>query len=137
MMLAAGVGLIGSGVFVTDPVNGFPPVEEGPGGGFPPAAPTLAGTLHNLRAVPIFVGIPIAVATCAGVAALRGDHRWAAWCAASRIGMTGTTFLFGAGFGGAARLAEHAGAFQRISIATGFGWLSALSVRALRASRRA
>jgi hypothetical protein len=137
MMLAAGAGLIGSGVFVTDPVNGFPPVEQAPGDRFPPGAPTRAGTLHNLCAVPIFLGIPIAAATCAAVAALQRDHRWAAWCAASAIGMAGTTVLFGAGFGGAPRLTEHAGAFQRISIATGFGWLSALSVRALRASRRA
>ena len=46
--------------------------------------------------------------------------------------MTGTFTLFGAGFGGAPRLAGHAGVFQRISIATGFGWLSALSLCTLR-----
>jgi hypothetical protein len=34
-------------------------------------------------------------------------------------------------FGGAPRLAGHGGVFQRISVATGFGWLSALSLRAL------
>ena len=134
---AAGIGLIASGVFVTDPVNGFPPVDRGPGDRLPPSTPTRAGRLHNLGAIPIFIGIPIAAATCAGVAALQGDHGWAAWSAASAIVMSSTTVLFGAGFGGAPRLAERAGAFQRVSIVTGFGWLSVVSVRGLRASRRA
>jgi len=47
---------------------------------------------HNLRAIPIFAGIPVAAMTCAASAV-------------------------------------------RISIASGFGWVSALSLRALTASR--
>ena len=133
--LAAGVGLIGSGVFVTDPVGGFPPSEQGSDGGSRPSAPTRAGKLHNLCAIPIFVGIPIEALVCAGSAGRRRDFRWAACCAASAVGMTGSFVLFGAGFGGVSRLAALAGVFQRISIATGFGWLSALSLRALPASR--
>ena len=133
LVLGIGVGLIGSGVFVTDPVAGFPPSEHAPGVVRTPArAPTRAGTLHNLCAIPIFAGIPTAALTCAASAALRREYRWAAYCSGSAIGMTGTFMLFGAGFGGAARLAGRAGVFQRVSIATGFGWLSALSLRALR-----
>lgn len=137
VVFAAGVGLIGAGVFVTDPVNGFPPGDQGPDGPTPTQIASRAGQLHNLCAIPVFVGIPIAALICAGSAASRSDYRWAAWCAGSAIGMTGATALFGAGFGGAARFAEHAGVWQRVSIATGFGWLSALSLRALRASRSA
>jgi len=81
MILAAGVGLIGSGVFVTDPVAGFPPSEQAPDGGSPPSAPTRAGKLHNLGAIPIFAGIPAAALTCAGSAARRREYRWAAYCA--------------------------------------------------------
>jgi hypothetical protein len=40
--------------------------------------------------------------------------------------------LFAAAFGGAPQLVRSGGLFQRISIATGFGWLSALSFRSLR-----
>jgi len=123
-------------VFVTDPVGGFPPFKQAPDGGSLPTGPTLAGKLHNLCAVPIFVGIPIAALACAGSAARRREHRWAVCCAGAAIAMTGTFALFGAGFGGAPKLARLAGVFQRISVATGFGWLSALSLRALRASRR-
>lgn len=137
LVLAAGVGLIGSGVFVTDPVGGFPPSGQTPDGVSLPRAPTRAGRLHNLCAIPIFAGIPLAALVGAGSAARSRDYRWATYCAGSAIGMTSTFVLFGAAFGGAPRLAGRAGVFQRISIGTGFGWLSALSLRALRASRHA
>jgi hypothetical protein len=74
--LAAGVGLIGSGYsspilwLVSRPLNGPPD-------GISPPAPTRAGTLHNLCAIPIFAGIPIAALTCAGSAAGRREYRWA------------------------------------------------------------
>jgi hypothetical protein len=44
--------------------------------------------------------------------------------------MTGTCVLFGAAFAGAPRVKRYGGVFQRISIATGLGWLSALAWRA-------
>jgi hypothetical protein len=135
LILGVGVGLIGSGVFVTDPVAGFPPPEQAPSGVPPPGSPTRAGKLHNLCAIPIFAGIPAAALTCAGSAARRREHGWAACCVGSAIGMAGTFILFGAAFGGAPRLAGRGGVFQRISIATGFGWLSALALRARRAAR--
>ena len=45
--------------------------------------------------------------------------------------MVGSFVLFGRGFGGTLRLAGKAGIFQRVSIACGFGWVTALSLRAL------
>jgi len=39
--------------------------------------------------------------------------------------------LMGRAFGGVPRFAGKGGLFQRISIASGFGWLTALSLRAL------
>jgi hypothetical protein len=135
LVLGAGVGLIGSGVFVTDPVAGFPPPGQAPSGVLPASAPTPAGKLHNLCAIPVFAGVPAAALTCAGSAARRREYRWAAFCAGSAVGMTGASVLFGAAFGGAPRLAQRGGIFQRISITTGFGWLSALSLRARRAAR--
>ena len=134
LMFAAGVGLIGSGVFVTDPVAGFPP-EHAPAGAIDAiaeAAPTRSGQLHNLCAIPIFVGLPVAALVGASSAVRRREYRWAAYCAGSAVGMAGACALFGAAFGGAPTLVPHGGLFQRISIATGFGWLSALSFRALR-----
>jgi hypothetical protein len=45
--------------------------------------------------------------------------------------MLATTALFGAGFNQSPRLVNLAGLFQRASIVTGFGWLTALSAQAL------
>ena len=87
--------------------------------------------LHNLFALPIFAGIPAAALTCATSATRRGEYRWASYSAGSAIAMTRAFVLFGAAFGGAPRLAGRGGVLQRISITTGFGWLSALSLRAL------
>jgi Protein of unknown function (DUF998) len=133
LVFGAGGGLIGSGLFVTDPVAGYPPsatddnqdVRARP-------APTREGTLHNLCAIPVFIGIPIAALTSAASAARTMDFRWASYSAGSAIAMTSASVLFGEAFAGAPRLADEGGVLQRLSITTGFGWLSALSLRALR-----
>ena len=136
LVFAAGMGLIGSGAFVTDPVAGFPP--ENPAANAVAAiaelAPTRSGQLHNFCAIPIFGGLPVAALIGAGSAVRRHEDRWAAYCAASSIGMASACALFGAAFGGVPTLVARGGLFQRLSIATGFGWLSALSFRALRPS---
>ena len=46
--------------------------------------------------------------------------------------MLATMALASAGFGQTPRLVNLGGLFQRASIITGFGWLTALSARALR-----
>jgi Protein of unknown function (DUF998) len=135
LIFAAGVGLIGSGLFVTDPVAGFPPSEHD---GAPPILePTRKGKMHNLCAIPVFAGIPAAALTCAGYAARGREYRWAVYCAGSAIGMTGAFVLLGAAFANRPPFAGRGGVFQRISIASGFGWLSALSLRVLREARHA
>ena len=136
LMFAAGTGLIGSGLFVTDPVAGFPPEEHGAGASRSVAnvAPTRGGALHNLCAIPIFFGIPVAALLSAGSAVRWREDRWAGYCVGSALGMAGAFALFGAAFGGAPTLAPYGGLFQRLSIATGFGWLSALSMRAFRSA---
>ncbi len=136
LIVGAGAGLIGSGLFVTDPVAGFRPPRHVPDGAAPEIRRTRGGQLHNLCAIPVFIGIPAAASVCAGSAARRRAYGWAGYCAGSAIGMAGTCVLFGAAFGGAPRLARRGGLFQRLSIATGFGWLSALSFRALRSAAR-
>ncbi len=56
---AAGAGLIGAAVFATDPVSGYPP---GTPGALTQASRT--GMMHNLAAVPVFLGLPAAAFTC-------------------------------------------------------------------------
>jgi hypothetical protein len=75
LIFGVGCGLVGSGLFVTDPVAGFPPVpsEHDDPERERSAAPTLGGELHNVCAVPIFAGIPVAALICATSAARRGS----------------------------------------------------------------
>jgi hypothetical membrane protein len=139
LTFGAGGGLICSGLFVTDPVAGYPPSpsDHNQPDRTPPVLPSRAGRLHNVSAIPTFFGIPIAALTCATSAAHRGEYRWASYSAGSAVAMMTTSVLFGAAFGGAPRFEANGGVLQRLSITAGFGWLSALSLRAWRSARRA
>jgi hypothetical protein len=134
---SAGLGLVGSGVFVTDPVGEFPPAtpEEQTTDPAPTAGLQLTrtGALHNVCALPIFLGIPVAGLVAAVSFARNREYLWACYSAGSSFGMIGSFVLFGSAF---RRSAHNAGVFQRLSIAAGFGWLSALSLRALTSLRR-
>ena len=124
---AAGAGLIGAAVFVTDPVSGYPP-------GTPDALthPSSTGTVHNLAAVPVFLGLPVAALASAWRSWRAGQRRFGLYSAGTAVTMLTTTALAGAGFSQSPRLASLGGLFQRTSIITGFAWLTALSARVLR-----
>ncbi|HEX7266437.1 MAG TPA: DUF998 domain-containing protein [Streptosporangiaceae bacterium] len=124
---AAGAGLIGAGVFPTDPVSGYPPGTPGA-----PRAPSRTGTVHNLAAIPVFLGLP-AAALCYSRRSFRaGRPGFGLYSAGTAITMLATMALAAAGFGQAPQLVNLGGLFQRASIVTGFTWLTVLSARALR-----
>jgi Protein of unknown function (DUF998) len=87
LIFGVGGGLIGSGLFVTDPVAGLPPLpgDHDEAARPPSVVPTREGRLHNLCAIPIFAGIPIAAVTCATFAGRRREYRWASYSAGSAI----------------------------------------------------
>ena len=124
---AAGAGLIGSAVFTTDPVSGYPP-------GTPDALtqPSRTGTAHNLAAVPVFFGLPGAALACGWRSWRAGRRRFGLYSAGTAVAMLTTMALADAGFGQSPRLVDFGGLFQRTSIITGFTWLTALSAQALR-----
>jgi hypothetical protein len=123
---AAGAGLIGSAIFAADPVSGYPP-------GTPslPSPPSRAGTAHNLAAIPVFAGLPAAAAVASWRSLRTGQRRWALYCSGTAITMPAATALAAAGFSQSPRLVRFGGLFQRVSIVTGFAWLTASSARAL------
>ena len=87
---AAGAGLIGAAVFATKPVSGYPP-------GTPDALtqPSRAGMMHNLAAVPVFLGLPAAAFTCSWQSARAGRRGFARYCAATATTMLATMALAG------------------------------------------
>jgi hypothetical membrane protein len=123
---AAGAGLIGAGVFPTDPVSGYPP-------GTPDAlrAPSRTGVVHNLAAIPVFLGLPAAALSYSLRSFRAGRPGFGLYSAGTAITMLATMALAAAGFGQAPRLVNLGGLFQRASIMTGFTWLTVLSARAL------
>jgi hypothetical protein len=123
---AAGAGLIASAVFTTDPVSGYPP-----GTLDALTRPSRAGIAHNLAAVPVFLGVPAAALTCGWRSWRAGQRSFGLYCAGSGVAMLTSMVLAGAGFGQSPRFVSRGGLFQRVSIITGFGWLSVLSARAL------
>ncbi len=127
LISAAGAGLIGSAVFATDPVSGYP-------SGTPDALtqPSRSGTAHNLAAVPVFAGLPAAALASGWRSWRAGQHPFGLYSAGTAVTMLTTMALAGAGFSQSPRLVDLGGLFQRASIITGFAWLTALSARTLR-----
>jgi hypothetical protein len=126
LIRAAGAGLIGSAIFPTDPVSGYPP-------GTPDLlpAPSRAGTVHNLAAIPVFLGLPAAAAGSSWRSFRIGQRGFGLYSAGTAITMLAAMALAAAGFSQSPRLVHLGGLFQRASIVTGFAWLTALSARAL------
>ena len=113
----AGLGLVGAGVFVTDPGYGYPP---GTPGGFPTES-TLHSSLHQGASILVFGGLPVAMLVMAR--RFRGEgSRWTAYSVASAIGMV-VAFLAAFAF------LDVTGLMQRLSIIIGFGWVARVSWR--------
>ena len=118
---AAGAGLLGSAVFVTDPVGGYP-------AGTPdvPEVRTRAGTVHDLVALPIFLGLPAA-------ALLDSWRRLRAGDTGRALGSGATAAVMLAGLGRSAAVSAGApGRDQRVAVVAAFGWLTALMLERAR-----
>jgi hypothetical protein len=127
LIAVAAAGLIGAAAFRTDPVSGYPP-----GSPDVPVRPSRAGTAHNLLSAGVFLGVPAAAFADGWRALRRGRVGWGLYCAGTAMSMLAAMGAAGAGFGQSPRLVNLAGLLQRVSIVTGFGWLTARSAQALR-----
>jgi hypothetical membrane protein len=121
------VGLLGAGVFVTDPVSGYPPGTPGRLSGY-----SWHGALHDLFSLSAFVALSAACFVFGRRFAARGERGWATYSAVTGVIFMGAFILSSAGFGQAEGLVDLAGLFQRVVVAVGFGWLTLLAVRFLR-----
>jgi hypothetical protein len=121
---AAGLGLLFSAVFPTDPVSGYPP-------GTPDVPPVQSAsmTAHGIAAIPIFFGLPAAALACAWRFHRAGHPRWSLYSAATAASTVVNLGLAGAGFNQAPRIVSRAGLFQRASIISSFAWVTAICGR--------
>jgi len=128
---ASAVGMIGAGVFATDPVSGYPP-------GTPDQLidRTTAGLWHDLLSVPTFLGLPGAAFVSARRFRRTGQRSWARYSAGSGLLMLVTFGMASAGFAQVRLLVNFGGLFQRVAVITGFSWLTARAVHALQTGRQ-
>jgi hypothetical protein len=117
------VGLLGAGILVTDPVNGYPP-------GRPDRAVQYSwhGALHDLLSLLAFVALATACFVVGRWFTRQGERGWAIYSAVSGVVFAVAFALSSAGFGQAAGLVDLAGLFQRVAVAIGFCWLTLLAV---------
>jgi hypothetical protein len=120
---AVGIGFLGAGLFVTDPVNGYPP-------GTPPLLmqPTILGRLHRLFSVLVFLGLPGAEFTMARLFARNREQSWAVYSRFSALGFLGMFFLASVGFAQVAPFVNYAGLLQRITLLVGLAWMTILPI---------
>jgi hypothetical protein len=108
-----GVGLLGAGLFRTDPLGG--PV-------------TWHGQLHDLAfSLPGFTALALAMLTAAVTFTRRGSGRFAIWSGLSAVTFVVFFVLATAGFAGAGPLTATAGLWQRLCVSAGWLWLALLA----------
>jgi hypothetical protein len=127
---AFAIGLIGAGIFVTDPVSGYPP-------GTPDALTTYStnGLLHDLFSLPVFVTLPVVCLVFTRRYVGLGERAWAIYSASTAVLFTAAFVLTNVGFSQNASLVDLAGLFQRITLITGWAWLTAVAIHTLKPSR--
>jgi hypothetical protein len=121
------VGFIGAGLFVTDPVNGYPPESAGL-----PFRISLTGRLHRLFSAFVFLGLPGACFAFARIFGRGGERRWRLYSLFSCIAFLALFVATGVAFGRAQGLDAYAGLFQRITLAVGWLWITLLALYMLK-----
>jgi hypothetical protein len=122
-----GIGLIGAGFFTTDPLAGYPP-----GTPLLQTERTLAGRLHDLFSLPVFLALPAACFVFMRYFARRRNPRWSVYSFLSGLGMLAAFVLAGMGFQQTPGFAEVAGLYQRLSIGIGWVWMALLALHFFR-----
>lgn len=118
---AYGVGLLGSGVFITNPLGGYPP-------GTPDEIVyTWYGVLHDAFAIPVFFGLPV---ICLAFSIWFWRRRHPAWVVYSLLTAVVffTTFILASlGFTQEEGWVEVGGLYQRVTITLGSVWFTLLA----------
>jgi hypothetical membrane protein len=127
-----GVGLVGAGAFVTDPVSGYPV-----GTPSQPDPPSWHGLLHDLAfSLPGFFSLAAAMFALGYAFVRRRAYGWASYSVLSGIAFVVLFLLASAGFDQDARWMPTAGLWQRLAVGAGWLWLAMLALRQTLAQRR-
>ncbi|MDX1435570.1 MAG: DUF998 domain-containing protein [Anaerolineales bacterium] len=121
-LAAAGVGLVGAGLFVTDPMNGYPP-----GTPLVPTDFTVPGRLHRAFSALFFGGLPLSAFSFARWFSRQGHSTWATYSRASAWGFLAAFVVTTVAFLGVGGLDDMAGLLQRFTLVIGWAWVTLLA----------
>lgn len=119
-----GLQLVCAGIFVSDPVSGYPP-------GTPDqlaAYGSAHAAIHDMASLIGFAGLVAACLVFSRRFATRGERGWAIYSAVTAVVFLAAIVLASAAFSQAAGLVEIGGLVQRVAIVTGFAWQALLAV---------
>jgi hypothetical protein len=121
-----GIGLLGAGIFLTDPVSGYPP-------GTPDLLlnPTTHGALHDQFSLPGFAALTAACFVFGAYFARRGERGWTVYSMLTGILFPIGIFLASAAFSQNVGLVAFGGLIQRVTVSIGWTWLTLLSIHFL------
>ena len=126
-----GIGFLGAALFVTDPMNCYPP-----GTPLLLMQPTLLGRLHRLFSALVFIGMPGAGFSLGGLFARNGERSWAIYSRATAIAFIVMFVVTSIGFAQVMPLAPYAGLLQRITLLIGLTWMTLLPIHLLDSSSK-
>ncbi len=118
------IGLVGAGVFVTDPVEYGAP-EAGT-----PMEPSRRGMLHGLFSLQVFAALGMAALTYGLRFARTGKPTGAVISALTGVLVPGGLVVFGQALSRNGGLRPVAGLIQRLAILAGWSWVTALALAA-------
>jgi hypothetical membrane protein len=128
-----GIGLVGAGVFTTDPF-----------GGYPPGTPTISGrpdwtihgALHQVFSLLVFLGLPAACCVIGYRFARAGRKGWACYSIGTAVVVLTLFVLFSRGFAQHSTFVSIGGLLQRLTLITGLTWIAALALHLIRRQRQ-
>ncbi len=129
LIALVGLGLMGAGVFTSDPINGYPP-------GTPiPAPRTTSGILHDQFSTPVFTALPAACLVMARRFGRQGSPGWRAYSIATAVASWICFILAAFGFNRIGPFAPTGGLWQRLCLIISFAWLVGLAWTQLTAEK--
>jgi len=121
---------VGSGVFSSDPVFGYPMTAP-----LAIAQFTVHGHLHDFFSIFVFICLPIACFKFRNRFKESGEKRWATYSLISQTGMLVAFILAAMGFKQIDEFVNVAGVFQRLCHIIGFAWLMMLALYIIKATK--
>ena len=122
-----GIGLIGAGIFVTDPIFGYPHDKPLLLRQF-----TFHGHLHDGFSMCVFICLPWACFAFRKYFIAKEKKLWANYSAITAYAMITTFIIASLGFKQLSGFVNYGGLFQRFCIAIGSTWIMLLSLHLLK-----